>query len=329
MRMLLLSLFLLADVSLCFNIRFHRFTNIRNVELPRCSAISCRTKLHLSAKPPGPGRPAAAPPSGPPKSKQVELVNELFDKVFPLLYSFSPLRSSTLESFKNLRVLWTRALLNSVGELDDDVAYELLPKVTRALVGEGPLAVLLWIAVKDKVSWIKDRTQFIDDSLLGFLEEHKNEKCNVLLLGAGFDTRSVRMSKKFGDALFYEVDLGEVVETKQALLEDLGKFPNIELTKFDLNREPENLVGSLPGFDKSLPTCVIVEAVMFYVDAPKVQQTFKALFAEGFEKYVVVDNLAKVGVIPGGPPGVQAGKCEEWITREKREMGKHKAIWGG
>ena len=41
------------------------------------------------------------------------------------------------DAAKNLRVLWTRALLSSRGVLDDDVAYELLPPSTRCLVGEA------------------------------------------------------------------------------------------------------------------------------------------------------------------------------------------------
>ena len=41
------------------------------------------------------------------------------------------------DSSKNLQVLWSRATLAKVGELNDPVAYELLPKSTRGVVDAG------------------------------------------------------------------------------------------------------------------------------------------------------------------------------------------------
>ena len=86
----------------------------------------------------------SGPPSGPPpQSFLVSIVNKAFDLAFPLLYTFSrPTKSSNLESYKNLRVLWTRALLNSRKEMDDPVAYELLPRFTRGLVSRLPSQIL-------------------------------------------------------------------------------------------------------------------------------------------------------------------------------------------
>lgn len=47
------------------------------------------------------------------------------------------------DSSKNLRVLWSRAFLNHVGSLDDDIAYQLLPPSTRDIIKilpkSGPL----------------------------------------------------------------------------------------------------------------------------------------------------------------------------------------------
>ena len=55
-----------------------------------------------------------------------------------------------LDSEKNLRVLWVRALLAAAGELNDDVAAELLPSASRWVVG-APLAKTIWTPVLPKL----------------------------------------------------------------------------------------------------------------------------------------------------------------------------------
>ena len=85
--------------------------------------------------PPGKGGPPAGGP--PPRTPLQEALDRVFEWGFDLLYAFEP--DGMLDSSKNLRVLWVRALLSAAGELDDDVAYELLPSASRWLVSP-PLA---------------------------------------------------------------------------------------------------------------------------------------------------------------------------------------------
>ena len=61
------------------------------------------------------------------------------------------------DSSKNLRVLWARALLDDAGELEDKVAHNLLPKLTRD--------VAKWDALKPAArfaEFVTSRTKFID-----------------------------------------------------------------------------------------------------------------------------------------------------------------------
>lgn len=93
--------------------------------------------------PTGAGRPSGGgPPRGgpPPQTFAQKLLDQVFEGAFKLLYAFEP--DGMLDSSKNLRVLWVRALLAASGELDDDVAKELLPSSTRWCV--SPLVAPLW-----------------------------------------------------------------------------------------------------------------------------------------------------------------------------------------
>ena len=75
------------------------------------------------------------PPGGPPKKQKDEtnpLVDAAVDALFSLLYLGDD--SGAADSSKNLRVLWTRAVLSGRGNIDDPQAFEWLPTNTRWLV---------------------------------------------------------------------------------------------------------------------------------------------------------------------------------------------------
>jgi hypothetical protein len=172
----------------------------------------------MAGGPPGTGGPPAGGGGGgpPPRTPAEQLVDKIFETVFPLLYAFEP--EGMLDSEKNLRVLWVRALLAAAGELEDDVAAELLPSATRWVVS-APLARTLWAPVLPKLAWIKQRTQFIDAALDDFLAKTAAttplERVQVVLIGSGYDTRALRYRE--AGARFFEVDLPSVLPIKEAM----------------------------------------------------------------------------------------------------------------
>ena len=163
--------------------------------------------------PPGGGPPGGGPPGGggpprggpPPRTPIQQVLDTLFEAGFTLLYSFEP--DGMLDSSKNLRVLWVRALLAASGELDDTVASELLPPASRWVV--GPALAPLWSPVLPKLQWIRQRTEFIDGILTEFVASvPEGSRAQAVLLGSGYDTRALRFRGAPID--FYEVDLPSV-----------------------------------------------------------------------------------------------------------------------
>ena len=118
-----------------------------------------------------------------------------------------------LDSEKNLRVLWVRALLAAAGELQDDVAAELLPAASRWIVS-APLARTVWAPVLPKLDWVRQRTDFIDRRLDAFLAA-SSAPSQVILIGSGYDTRSLRY--RDATCTFFEVDLPDVLSVKAKL----------------------------------------------------------------------------------------------------------------
>jgi len=294
----------------------------------------------------GPPQSKGGPPQakgGPPQAKGgpppfiMKVLDIAFEIVFKLLYFTDD--SGIRDSSKNLRVLWTRALLNSLGNVDDPIASELLPRKTRFVVGKM-LANLLWKrtpAVK-KLDWIVDRTKFIDSQLDEFIQETINCASNrqVILIGSGYDTRSLRYAQSNID--FYEVDIPEVISKKSVLtrqyIDKSASSASVRFVPLDLNEvitKNKSIVKVLEaeGFQNDFPTMVISEAVLFYLIPEAVQKLISDLFKLNAYRYCITDNLSKVGVAPGPPVPTPREKCEAWVKKNGKELVAHDSIWGG
>jgi methyltransferase (TIGR00027 family) len=119
------------------------------------------------------------------------------------------------------------------------------------------------------------RTRYIDDCLKKAL---RNGYKQLLLLGAGFDSRAYRINELKSIPVI-EVDHPSTSRHKQRLLEhSLGKLPsNVHFLEIDFNKQ--NLREALQGIscDRSLPTVIIWEGVTNYLTAEGVERTFQSL----------------------------------------------------
>ena len=190
------------------------------------------------------------------------------------------------DSSKNLQVLWSRAVLAKNGELADDIALELLPKSTRGVVTAG-----LFDGVSNFLEWVSARTVFLNEGCDAFLSSPAcagGKDCQVVIFGAGFDTRSIRYQRE--GLRFFEVDLPDTIEAKRVVHEryrDEVK-PDVRLPTrigWDLNDcEHSSLLDHLAdehGFRRDVPTMFISEAVMFYVNPKAIASLYDEIFEFG------------------------------------------------
>ena len=190
------------------------------------------------------------------------------------------------DSSKNLQVLWSRAVLAKNGELADDIALQLLPKSTRGVVTAG-----LFDGVSNFLEWVSARTVFLNEGCDAFLSSPAcagGKDCQVVIFGAGFDTRSIRYQRE--GLRFFEVDLPDTIEAKRVVHEryrDEVK-PDVRLPTrigWDLNDcEHSSLLDHLAeqhGFRRDVPTMFISEAVMFYVNPKAIASLYDEIFEFG------------------------------------------------
>jgi len=129
------------------------------------------------------------------------------------------------------------------------------------------------------------RTRYIDELLQ---QAVRNGVKQVVILGAGYDTRALRLG--FLHSLpVIEIDHPATAKEKQArMIRNLGQLPrNVRYLQIDFNKQRLDQLVAEQGIDQSLPTAFIWEGVSNYLSHEAVAATFSFMqhFARG--SYVI------------------------------------------
>jgi methyltransferase (TIGR00027 family) len=128
------------------------------------------------------------------------------------------------------------------------------------------------------VFYMQLRTRFIDDQLALFTRAHLGTQ--VVLLGAGYDCRALRLEHELGGAVFYEVDHPATQAIKRHVLAGVGGTPLSRFVPWDFENQPMTaLTDALAalGHDASRPTVTIWEGVTMYLHPPAIEASFAAV----------------------------------------------------
>lgn len=116
------------------------------------------------------------------------------------------------------------------------------------------------------------RTKAFDAALLDALQDGVRQ---VVVLGAGFDSRAYRFKSQLGEVRFMEVDLGSTQAYKrQRLGEILGVMPsNVSFVPMDFTKD--NLLEQLrnAGYSEQQKTFFLWEGVSYYLPESAVKDT--------------------------------------------------------
>jgi methyltransferase (TIGR00027 family) len=157
------------------------------------------------------------------------------------------------------------------------------------------------------------RYRFIDEQLLTALPE----VAQVMILGAGYDTRAYRFANEIGARPVYEVDLPPLSRRKAAVVaarSDLFRHASVHRVEIDFRTQslPERLAGS--GFSPGGPTFVVWEGVSMYLTRDAVEATLDALASVcGAGSVVAMDFWQRVGGVGGRRLRLEAERAMELI----------------
>lgn len=161
---------------------------------------------------------------------------------------------------------------------EDWVAARLLPRRIQWLIKIPILRKVLsrFVGPQGVYAWVIARTKYIDDWFTGVSKEGFTQ---VLILGAGFDSRSVRFADELSDMHIFELDAGttQIMKTSQ-FNERQVDFPE-NVTFIPVNFELEDLSPKLEKaeFRKDAKTLLLMEGVLQYINPGAVHKTLAAL----------------------------------------------------
>jgi methyltransferase (TIGR00027 family) len=120
------------------------------------------------------------------------------------------------------------------------------------------------------------RTRFIDERMQRALE---NGATQVVVLGAGFDTRAYRFADLLKDKTIFEVDYQSTQEIKKRRLTEasISIPPNVRFAEIDFKQDTLRDVLSAAGYKPDQKTFFIWEGVSMYLSEQAVRETLRTI----------------------------------------------------
>ncbi|MBT3255554.1 MAG: class I SAM-dependent methyltransferase [Deltaproteobacteria bacterium] len=146
--------------------------------------------------------------------------------------------------------------------------------------------------------YVTARTKHIDSVLL---KELKSGVKQVVIMGAGYDTRAYRFYKDFPKVRFFEVDLPVMVADKKSRVEsNLSDLPvNVVYAPINFNTQELGQVLAKVGYQKDRKTLFIWEGVVMYLDAAAVEGTLRFIAKNSAAGSSVVFDYMPPSVVEG------------------------------
>ena len=168
--------------------------------------------------------------------------------------------------------------------LEDPYARLFLGPMMRAALATveatGRIGEKTETLVPGLTTFILTRHRFIDDCLARRLDAGAVEQ--LVLLGAGYDTRAYRFAPRLEHIPVYEVDFPSTSRRKaQIIRENAAEMPAIDVRVVEIDFQSQTLDERLPlaGFARGARTFVVWEGVSMYLTRKAVQDTLRTVRA--------------------------------------------------
>jgi methyltransferase (TIGR00027 family) len=161
------------------------------------------------------------------------------------------------------------------------------------------------------------RTKYIDAIFKEILAEGFDQ---ILIFGAGFDTRALRFQTEAGDTRIFELDVQITQEAKLGQYEKRGlSIPaNVEFISIDFDKEPPSDKLEDAGFVRDGRSLFVLEGLLMYLKPESVDETFKVIERFAGEDSEVVFDYVRASVLR------QEGSCygEKDIVKSVAKAGE-------
>jgi methyltransferase (TIGR00027 family) len=219
-----------------------------------------------------------------------------------------------------------------------------LPLGARVILGVPLLRWLFMrkIAPPGIYEYVLARTKLLDEIFINAL---RNRFAQIVLLGAGFDTRALRLKNENVGSKIFELD---IYTTQHPKVEILNR-KQIELPKelvfvpIDFNKESMADVLGKAGYATNQKSLFIWEGVTMYLTSDAVDRTLEFIRCSAMEESIVAFDYVYASVLrrenkfygereiyetvsragEGWTSGVEDGTIEDFLTQRGFKLMKH------
>jgi methyltransferase (TIGR00027 family) len=180
---------------------------------------------------------------------------------------------------------------------DDYIAVKLLPRLIKFLLELKILNLKGRISPEGIYPYVIARTKYIDSV---FEDSVKNGFGQVLIMGAGFDSRAIRFtSSKEIKVKVYETDTNytQNAKIKQFKKRKIGIPENNIYISVDFNKEDLRSRLYDLKFDPNKKTFFILEGLTMYLSPDAIDETFKTIFDYSAPGSIIVFDYVYASVL--------------------------------
>jgi methyltransferase (TIGR00027 family) len=181
---------------------------------------------------------------------------------------------------------------------NDHIAVKLLPRFLGVLI-HFPLFrhfLIRRFAPLGVYEYVIARTNYIDAVFEKALEDGFDQ---ILLFGAGYDTRALRFQDKVQHTRIFELDEPHTQQAKikQLRKRRLGIPPNSVFIAIDFEKESLSQKLNTAGFQKGQRNLFILEGLLMYLEPETVDETFQIIKEYGSTGNRVVFDYVQASVL--------------------------------
>ena len=180
----------------------------------------------------------------------------------------------------------------------DDMAEIFLPLFATVILNVPFLrrTFIHKIAPSGIYEYVIARTKYIDAAFQGALTEGCEQ---VLLFGAGFDTRALRFEAQAPGARIFELDAPPTQRAKRQQYQKRGLAVPTNLVFVPIDFEKESLPDRLDaaGFEKGRQSLFVLEGVLMYLEPESVWATFETIAAYAGPRSRLIFDYVRASVL--------------------------------
>jgi len=204
---------------------------------------------------------------------------------------------------------------NKILKSEDFIAPMILPPLFKMLLKSNIIRTLF-----KKVffhfgiyEYVIARTKYIDEIFKSIKDDFKQ----ILIFGAGFDSRAIRFNNNLKDLTVFELDTPatQIAKINQFKKQGIEFSTNLKFISIDFEKETLNQKLEKSGFKKYETCLFLLEGLTMYLDPKSIDITFSTIKEFAGHNSLIIFDYVYSSVITGESNSYGVKGIRKWVKK--------------